>query len=212
MDFFTALNKKFSSKHKSKNYDFFIENFNDCKKCKLCQTRNKQVPGSGPVPCNIMLIGEGPGEKEDLQGIPFIGRAGQLLTSMLETGNIKRESDIFITNIVKCRPPKNRNPEKDESSACMDHLLEQMLIIKPKILILVGSPSLKTVLSKSLTITKSRGKWFEQDVPYMKKKLKIMPIFHPSFLLRNPSKETGKPKWLTLQDILEIKRMANEEL
>jgi DNA polymerase len=179
-----------------------------CQNCTLCnlhKTRQKVVFGSGPIPCNLMVIGEGPGEQEDLQGIPFVGKAGDLLTKIFEAVNIKRESEIFITNIVKCRPPKNRNPEQKEILACQSYLIRQLQLIKPKILIILGSPALKALINNKLSITKARGNWLKAQVDYMSDYLYIMPTFHPSYLLRKESKEKGSPKWLAWQDMKEVK-------
>ena len=172
-----------------------------CTKCDLSKTRTKVVFGHGPVPCDLMLIGEGPGEKEDLSGLPFVGRAGQLLTQILAAINIDREKDIYITNIVKCRPPENRAPQSEETAACYPYLEAQIKLIKPKIILLAGAPSTKVVLKIDEPMTKMRGKWFKlpgnDDIA-------VMPIFHPSYLLRNQQKDVGSPKWLTWQDMKEV--------
>ena len=157
------------------------------------------------MPCDLMLIGEGPGEQEDLSGLPFVGRAGQLLTKILESINIKREKDIYIANIVKCRPPQNRTPFPTEVNACKPYLKAQIDLIKPKIILLAGSPATKAILGINEPITKVRGEWFKKKVNYMEETLYLMPIFHPSYLLRNQSRETGSPKWHTWLDMLEVK-------
>lgn len=172
-----------------------------CAKCRLAKGRTKVVFGDGPVPCDLMLIGEGPGAEEDIQGKPFVGRAGQLLTQILASVEIKRPDDIYIANTVKCRPPENRAPFEDEQAACAPYLEAQIKYIKPKIIILAGSPAVKDVLKADEPITKIRGKWFKLPGT----EISVMPIFHPAFLLRNPSKEKGKPKWLTWQDMQEVK-------
>jgi len=182
----------------------FKETVRSCEQCDLCQSRTNVVFGSGPIPCNLMIIGEGPGEQEDIQGVPFVGRAGKLLTSILESVGIQRDSDVFIANTVKCRPPNNRTPEQSEIEACKPYLIRQIQLVQPKILLLLGTPSLKTILEESLTITKVRGTWYKATVNYMDEPLYIMPLFHPSYLLRNSSKEKGKPKWLTWQDMKEV--------
>lgn len=176
-----------------------------CTKCQLSETRTNVVVGHGPVPCNLMAIGEGPGETEDLSGLPFVGKAGQLLTKMFESVEINRETDIYIANTVKCRPPQNRTPYPSEIEACKPYLVRQIQLVQPKILILLGSPSLKTILEEPLSISKVRGKWFKGQVNYMQEPLYIMSIFHPSYLLRNASREPDSPKWLTWQDMKEIK-------
>lgn len=174
----------------------------NCKKCPLSKTRNKVVFGHGPVPSDIMLIGEAPGADEDEQGLPFVGRSGKLLTQILESIEIKRPDDIYIANTLKCRPPGNRTPATSEQEACWPYLEAQLNLVKPKILLLAGTPSVKNVLKIKEPISKIRGKWFKlpgyQD-------LSVMPIFHPSYLLRNPQKTKGSPKWFTWQDMQEVK-------
>lgn len=176
-----------------------------CTACELCEQRTNVVFGHGPIPCDLMIIGEGPGEQEDQQGKPFVGRAGQLLTKILESVGINREEEAFIANTVKCRPPNNRTPLPTEIETCKPFLIRQIQIIKPKVLVLLGAPALKTILEEKLTITKVRGNWYQAQVNYMSDPLYIMPIFHPSYLLRNASKEKGKPKWITWQDMKEVK-------
>lgn len=158
------------------------EKIENCNQCKLCNNRNHIVLGEGNRNAEIMFIGEGPGADEDLQGKPFIGKAGQLMNKAFEALEIKRE-EVYITNIVKCRPPQNRNPEKDESIACMDYLRSQVMLIKPKVIILLGNVALKNILGDEYGITKSRGKWVE------KKGIWYMPTFHPAALLRDDSKK-----------------------
>jgi len=176
-----------------------------CQKCGLSEGRTQVVVGNGPVPCSLMVIGEGPGEQEDLQGKPFVGRAGQLLTKIFESVGINRETDLYITNIVKCRPPNNRNPLPAEVEACSPYLIRQIQLVKPRVILLLGSPSLKTILDDKYTITKERGNWFKADVDYMTEPLYIMATFHPSYLLRNARRDKGSPKWLTWKDMQEIK-------
>lgn len=187
------------------DYDTLFKTCQSCTKCELSETRTNVVVGNGPTPCNLMIIGEGPGETEDLQGLPFIGKAGQLLSKIMESVGINRETDCYIANTVKCRPPGNRNPHASEIEACKPYLIRQIQLIKPKILILLGNPSLKTILGEEFAITKSRGNWFTADVDYMEEQLYIMPMFHPSYLLRNASKDKGSPKWLTWKDAQEVK-------
>lgn len=153
-----------------------------CKKCKLCNNRNNIVVGSGNPNAEIMLIGEGPGADEDMQGKPFVGKAGKLMDMALQGLDIKRE-ELYIANIVKCRPPSNRNPEPDEAEACLDYLRNQVMIVKPKIIVLLGSVALKNILGKEYNITASRGKWVE------KKGIWYMPTFHPAALLRDDNKK-----------------------
>ena len=183
----------------------------NCQNCNLSKTRTNVVFGHGPIPCNIMIIGEAPGQEEDLHSKPFIGRSGKLLTKLLESAGINRETDTFITNTVKCRPPENRTPLSKEINACNDFLIHQIQLVKPKILILLGAPALKTILKEKLAISKVRGQWYTTDVAYMNSPLYIIPIFHPSYLLRNPSNKVNSPKWLTLQDFNDVKAWLNLE-
>ncbi|MFH0886828.1 MAG: uracil-DNA glycosylase [bacterium] len=171
----------------------------NCQKCPLSKGRTNVVFGSGPVPCDIMLIGEAPGEQEDLQGLPFVGKAGQLLTKIIETAEINRDTDIYIANTVKCRPPENRTPTTEEIRSCYPYLEAQIHHVKPKIILLAGAPAVKTILGNDEGMTKIRGKWFKY------KGIDVMPIFHPSYLLRNQSRAVGSPKWYTWQDMIEIK-------
>ena len=172
-----------------------------CTKCQLAKGRNKVVFGSGPVPCDLMLIGEAPGADEDVQGLPFVGRAGQLLTKILESVGIKRPDDIYIANTVKCRPPNNRAPLPKEQSACAPYLEAQIKLIKPKVILLAGSPAVKAVLKIDEPMSKIRGKWLKLPGT----EISVMPIFHPAYLLRNPSKKKGSPKWQTWEDMQEVK-------
>ncbi len=189
----------------SLDYDTLYQTCRSCVRCGLADTRTQVVVGYGPVPCDLMIIGEGPGQQEDVEGRPFVGKAGQLLTKILESVNIDREKEVYISNVVKCRPPQNRTPFPSEIEACKPYLLRQIQIVKPKIILLLGAPSLKTVLEESLSISKVRGKWYRASVDYMTDELYIMPLFHPSYLLRNQDKSKGAPKWLTWQDIQEVK-------
>ena len=153
-----------------------------CNKCKLCNSRNNIVFGVGNKNTKIMFIDEGPGADEDAQGIPFVGKAGQLMNKAFEGIGLKRD-DVYIANIVKCRPPQNRNPEKDEVEACINYLRNQVMIIKPKIIVLLGNVALKNILGEEYGITKARGKWIE------KKGIWYLPTFHPAELLRDESKK-----------------------
>lgn len=176
-----------------------------CANCVLSETRTQAVVGSGPVPATLMIIGEGPGAQEDAQGKPFVGRSGQLLTKMLAAIQINRDTDVYITNIVKCRPPNNRAPHATEVAQCRTYLEQQLALIQPKLLITLGAPALKTLLGETRPISQVRGNWYKLPVDYMTEPLYSMPLFHPSYLLRNDSKEKGSPKWLTWNDLNEIK-------
>lgn len=153
-----------------------------CNKCKLCSTRTNTVFGVGNENADIMFIGEGPGADEDREGEPFVGKAGKLMNQAFLGLGISREK-VYIANIVKCRPPNNRNPEKDEAEACLNYLRKQVVLIKPKIVVLLGSVALKNILGENYGITASRGKWIE------KKGIMYMPTFHPAALLRDESKK-----------------------
>ena len=153
-----------------------------CNKCKLCTNRKNVVIGTGNKNAKIMFIGEGPGADEDIQGIPFVGKAGKLMDKAFQGIGIKRE-EIYIANIVKCRPPNNRDPEEDEEEACKEFLYSQIKLINPDIIVLLGSVALKNIMGKEYGITTSRGKWFEKDG------IKILPTFHPAALLRDESKK-----------------------
>ncbi len=173
-----------------------------CRKCELAKSRTNVV-FEGGVPNNkLMLIGEAPGHYEDMQGVPFVGRAGQLLDKIFASVGLSREKDIYICNTIKCRPPNNRNPLDGEKEACREYLDKQIEILKPKIILICGNVALQSMLKLPYGISKARGKWF--DGPYG---AKMMPIFHPSYLLRNASREAGSPKWLMWQDIQEIKKV-----
>ena len=170
-----------------------------CKGCSLASTRTKVVFGDGNERSKLLFIGEGPGADEDEQGLPFVGRAGQLLTQILTAGGIDRK-DVYITNIVKCRPPENRIPTPEEMIICDQHLQTQIMLIDPELIILLGNTPTRWILKTNEGITKIRGKWFEW------RGKAVMPMFHPSYLLRNASSKEGSPKHLTWIDIQEVKR------
>ena len=165
----------------------------DCRRCKLSEGRTNIVFGEGNPDTHIMFIGEGPGREEDLQGRPFVGDAGKLLTRLIEKMGFKRE-DVYIANIVKCRPPMNRDPQEDEAATCFPFLDKQIEIIQPQVIVSLGKVSAYTLLGISgpiskFSITKTRGKFGEyREIP-------VMPTFHPAYLLRNP-----RDKWLTWED------------
>ena len=175
----------------------------ECVSCSLSKTRTNVVVGKGNEKANLVIIGEGPGEQEDKSGLPFVGRAGKMLDTALAAVNIDPLEDCYITNIVKCRPPNNRKPTASESDACMPWLNKQIELLSPKIIVLAGSTATESFLGVKEPISKIRGKWIEKD------NIKYMPIFHPSYLLRNPSKEKCKPKLLTWQDLKKIKKELN---
>ena len=154
----------------------------NCTKCKLCSNRHNVVIGTGNKNARIMFIGEGPGADEDMQGIPFVGKAGRLMDKAFQGVGIKRE-EVYIANIVKCRPPNNRNPEKDEADCCKEYLESQIKLVNPEIIVLLGSVALKNILGEEYGITASRGKWIEKDG------IKYLATFHPAALLRDESKK-----------------------
>lgn len=166
----------------------------NCKKCKLCNNRTKVVIGVGNRNADLMFIGEGPGADEDREGVPFVGKAGKLMNKAFEGIGINRE-EVYIANVVKCRPPGNRNPEKDEADACLDYLRSQVILVQPKIVVLLGSVALKNILGEEYGITASRGKWIER------KQIKYMPTWHPAALLRDENKKIDF--W---QDLKEVTR------
>jgi uracil-DNA glycosylase family 4 len=171
----------------------------DCKQCALSKTRTNVVFGRGNPISKIFIIGEGPGHNEDMEGLAFVGRAGKLLDAAFQSVGIDTNRDCYISNIVKCRPPNNRKPQNEEIESCSTWLDQQINLINPKIIVLAGSTAVESYLNIKEPISKIRGKWIERDGR------KVMPIFHPSYLLRNPSKEKGKPKWLTWRDLKLVK-------
>ena len=174
-----------------------------CRRCGLCETRTNTVFGQGAVHTPIVMVGEGPGADEDAQGLAFVGRAGQLLTKILSAAGIDRES-VFITNVVKCRPPNNRTPTQEEMLKCGDFLEAQLLLLRPRILVCLGNTPLKWLLRTSEGITALRGRWFDW------RGVRLFPMFHPSYLLRNDSRQKGSPKDLTWQDVQNLKARLDE--
>jgi uracil-DNA glycosylase len=150
-----------------------------CPLCGLCETRTRTVPGQGASRPELMFVGEGPGADEDAQGLAFVGRAGQLLTKIIEAMGLARE-EVWIGNIVKCRPPNNRAPTQDEMDACMPYLHEQIALLQPKVMVCLGGTAVKGLFHQAEGITKMRGRWLEFDG------IAVMPTFHPAYLLRNP--------------------------
>ena len=174
-----------------------------CVKCSLSTTRKNVVFGRGNPNSKLFVVGEGPGQQEDELGLAFVGRAGKMLDSVFLSVGIDTNEDCYISNIVKCRPPNNRKPLANEVKECLPWLNEQIELIKPKVIVLAGSTAVQSYLNIDEPISKLRGKWI------VKEDIKYMPIFHPSYLLRNPSKEKGKPKWLTWQDLKKVKKEVN---
>lgn len=180
-----------------------------CASCELCGLhtgRTHSVFSDGNSEARIMLIGEGPGQREDETGKPFVGKAGQLLDKILASAGFDRHSNIYIANVVKCRPPGNRTPTVEEMQACFPYLEEQISLLQPRILILAGATALQGVLGEKRSITRCRGQWLQWNGIW------CMPIFHPAYLLRNDSRAPGSPKWQTWQDLKEIARKYREEM
>ena len=173
-------------------YDWktLFEQLQNCERCGLCKTRNSVVAGEGNIHAEVMFVGEGPGHDEDMQGRPFVGAAGQLLDKMLHAIDLKRE-DIYISNIVKCRPPRNRVPSADEAQACLPFLRAQYALVHPKIIVCLGATAAKYIYDPNVRITKDRGVWKEKMGLY------ILPTYHPAALLRDPSKK--REAWVDLQ-------------
>jgi DNA polymerase len=169
------------------------EDLGECSRCKLAGGRTKLVFGVGRPDAELMFVGEGPGADEDAQGEPFVGKAGQLLTRMIEAMGLRRE-DVYIANVVKCRPPGNRDPEPDEIAACEPFLKAQIAALSPKIIVALGRFAVQTLLRDTTPITRQRGRWREYAG------VKLMPTFHPAYLLRNPVEK--KKAWEDLQLVM----------
>ena len=192
-------NKKISNEEKLKTLSHIKEVCSQCCACELHKERTHSVFSDGNPNAKIMLIGEAPGKNEDMRGVPFVGRAGQLLDKFLEDAGISRKNDIYICNTVKCRPPENRVPKPEEKNACRVYLDAQISLIRPKIILLCGMTAVQSMMETKLPISKIRGEWFEGAFG-----AKMMPIFHPSYLLRNHSLEEGSPRWLMTEDLKKI--------
>lgn len=184
--------------------DKLREKLKNCTKCPLHCTRTNVVISDGSVFADIMLIGEAPGADEDKTGIPFVGRAGKLLNEFLIKAGLDRKKDLYIANTVKCRPPENRKPTKEEKIACEDNLKKQIDMVKPKVIILCGATAMESFIKdKKLTISKARGQVFDLNG------IKLVPIFHPSYLLRQHSIQKGSPRDLMLEDLKMVKALVN---
>ncbi|MCR4615585.1 MAG: uracil-DNA glycosylase [Clostridiales bacterium] len=171
----------------------------DCRKCGLCETRTNLVFGTGNEKAEVLFIGEGPGENEDLQGEPFVGRGGQLLDKFLDAVDLDRKKNIYIANMVKCRPPKNRDPLPEEQDACIGWLREQVRLMHPKIIVCLGRISAQKLIDEDFKVTKQHGEFFE------KKGVIMMGTFHPAALLRNPRQ---KPE--AFEDFLKLQEKIKE--
>jgi DNA polymerase len=171
------------------------EEIGDCRRCKLARGRNHIVFGQGSPRAYLMFIGEGPGEEEDLQGLPFVGAAGQLLDRILNKMGIPRD-EVYIANIVKCRPPGNREPERDEVDSCLPFLKKQIKAVRPRIIVTLGRTATQCLLNTQAPLTRLRGRWQRYD------KIPVMPTFHPSYLLRFPQER--KKTWEDMQQVMDF--------
>lgn len=171
------------------------EEIGDCRRCRLCEKRTQIVFGVGSPQARLMFVGEGPGADEDAQGEPFVGRAGQLLTRIIESMGFRRE-DVYIANVVKCRPPENRTPLPDEVGTCSPFLFRQILAIRPRVIVCLGTPAAQTVLGTRETITRLRGAFREVSG------FQVMPTFHPAYLLRNPAAK--REVWEDMKKVLAL--------
>lgn len=178
-----------------------LRNFiGDCKRCKLSHGRTNIVFGEGSSKARLIFVGEGPGREEDLAGRPFVGEAGKLLTRIIEKGMGLKREEVYICNIVKCRPPNNRDPEEDEIEACLPFLKQQLQIIRPEVICTLGRVAAQGLMGREFKITAERGKWLSMlDIP-------LMPTYHPAYLLRNPSAK--RQVWEDAQEIM--RRMGLE--
>ena len=182
-----------------KSFDDIKKDCLACTKCELCRTRTNVVFGAGREDAKILIIGEGPGENEDLQGLPFVGRGGQLLDKMLLAVDLDRNKNIYIANMVKCRPPKNRDPKPEEVACCLDWLRNQVLLMKPKIIVCLGRIASARLIKEDIKITKEHGQFFEKNGVLM------MPMLHPAAILRDPRR---KPE--AFEDFLTLREKIKE--
>ena len=153
-----------------------------CRKCRLCESRHNVVPGEGNPNADLMFIGEGPGAEEDRLGRPFVGRSGELLTKMINAIGLER-SEVYICNVVKCRPPANRDPAPEEAETCLPYLRAQVALVRPKVIALLGRVACQYTLREQISVTRDHGRWFERKGVWM------MPTFHPAALLRDPARK-----------------------
>ena len=181
------------------NFEELRENCLNCRQCGLCETRTNVVVGVGNPRSKVMFIGEGPGENEDLQGEPFVGRGGQLLDKMLAAVDLDRKTNVYIANIVKCRPPKNRDPLPEEQEACIDWLRNQVALIRPKIIVCLGRIAAMRIIKPDMKITREHGQFFEKNGTLM------MATLHPAALLRNPNQKPA-----AFEDFLKLREKIDE--
>lgn len=198
LKFFSQMGVEFISISSSKDTSFHSvdERILKCQKCTLSQGRTNAVPGEGSLEAELMFVGEAPGRDEDLQGRPFVGRAGQLLTKIIGAMKFNRE-DVYITNVVKCRPPNNRNPNKEEIETCKNYLLEQIEMIKPRAIVALGRVATDFFVHSSLGMTALRGNFHEFN------DIQVMPTFHPSYIIRNEgNKSIKKMVWEDMKKVM----------
>lgn len=181
------------------NFEELRENCLNCRQCGLCETRTNVVVGVGNPRSKVMFIGEGPGENEDLQGEPFVGRGGQLLDKMLAAVDLDRKTNVYIANIVKCRPPKNRDPLPEEQEACIGWLRNQVALIRPKIIVCLGRIAAMRIIKPDIKITREHGQFFEKNGTLM------MATLHPAALLRNPNQKPA-----AFEDFLKLREKIDE--
>jgi len=177
----------------STDYDALAAQIRACTLCRLSSTRTQAVVGVGNLDADLMFIGEAPGRDEDLAGEPFVGRAGQLLTDIIKAMTLRRE-DVYIANVIKCRPPENRNPEADEMDSCRPYIKRQIELIKPEVIVTLGRFALQSTMQKPLAISTVRGEWLRYG------DIKVMPTYHPAYLLRTPSAK--KDVWNDMKKVM----------
>ncbi len=199
-----------------------------CRRCGLAASRQQVVVGRGNPNARLLLLGEAPGAEEEACGQPFVGRSGRLLEAMLAAAGLDSERDLYITNVIKCRPPGNRKPSRSEIEACRPWLERQIALVRPQLVLLVGATALEALLGIRGGITKLRGQWFHLEAsqgpdqrkpsprsplllpPGRAAEIALMPLLHPSYLLRNPSEAEGSPRWLTRADLVAVRQRLGE--
>ncbi len=199
-----------------------------CRRCGLAATRQQVVVGRGNPNARLLLVGEAPGAEEEACGQPFVGRSGRLLEAMLAAAGLDSERDLYIANVIKCRPPGNRKPSRTEIEACRPWLERQIALVRPQLVLLVGATALEALLGIKGGITRLRGQWLhleasqgpDQRKPSPRSSLRwppsgaagiaLMPLLHPSYLLRNPSETEGSPRWLTRADLVAVRQRLGE--
>jgi DNA polymerase len=199
-----------------------------CRRCGLAATRQQVVVGRGNPNARLLLVGEAPGAEEEACGQPFVGRSGRLLEAMLAAAGLDSERDLYIANVIKCRPPGNRKPSRTEIETCRPWLERQIALVRPQLVLLVGATALEALLGIKGGITKLRGQWFHLEAsqgPGQRKpsprlplllpsgraaEIALMPLLHPSYLLRNPSEAEGSPRWLTRADLVAVRQRLGE--